>query len=392
MKAMRKISAILAGLLLGASAFAVDFGGSFDNLTKISTNTYEKWTLSQQDGLTAWLKVPFNDAGNLYLATEGSIFYRFSVPNLSNFSSNRSDFLFDIGLFKLGGVFNIGNGIVQLNLGRFYLNDVTGIILSQTADGVQGAYTNDLFKASVYFAYTGFTNSQFGTINDNSKTSTYVPNYKKPYSFNSPYIVTGATFSAPYLFANQTVGAEIYGMFGTKGLRGSNSGYNRTFLTLFMNGPIVKNLFYTLSTTLGFNDGVSNLTMGTLTYYPDFMSSSISLDASYATGESGSIKAFRAFSSNQATYATNAPEYTGLLKIGLRGSIKPMESLYTSLGSDIVFDSGSDFGYRGIQWDANVKYQAFTDLQLALGFKQFFDSKKESNNNTSITFSASLAF
>ncbi|MBR6155307.1 MAG: hypothetical protein IKQ43_12810 [Treponema sp.] len=391
MKLIKKITTVLACLGLSATVFAVDFGGSLDNYTKLSTSNFENWGISQQDGLTAWLKIPFNQQGSLYLATEGTLFYRYNLPDFSNTSKYTSDFMVDIGLFKLGGVFNIRDNLLQLNLGRFYLTDVTGLVLSQTADGAQGVFTSDTFKASVYVAYTGFTNALFGTMN-NGPTSTFVPDYKKVYCFNSPYIVTGATISAPYLFANQTIGAEVYGMFGTGGLRGSNSGYNRGYATVFMNGPIVKNLFYTLTTTLAFNNGVSNLTIGTITYYPDFKSASISLNAIYASGETGGIKAFKAFSSNVATYARNQPEYTNMLKFGLRGSIKPIDSLYTSVGTDVVFDSGKDFGFRGVQWDASVKYQIFTDLQLAFVAKQFFDVKKDTNNNTSFSINASLAF
>ena len=107
---------------------------------------------------------------------------------------------------------------------------------------------------------------------------------------------------------------------------------------------------------------------------------------------SPSSPAFKAFSSNVATYARNQPEYTNMLKFGLRGSIKPIDSLYTSVGTDVVFDSGKDFGFRGVQWDASVKYQIFTDLQLAFVAKQFFDVKKDTNNNTSFSINASLAF
>ena len=391
MRLIKKITTILACAGLSAAVFAVDFGGSLDNYTRINTNNFSNWGLSQQDGLTAWLKVPFNPEGSLYLATEGTLFYRFNLPNFSDTSKSTSDFMADIGLLKLGGVFNINDNLLQLNLGRFYLTDVTGLVLSQTADGAQGVFTSNAFKVSVYVAYTGFTNALFGTMN-NGPTSTFVPDYKKVYCFNSPYIVTGATFSAPYLFANQTVGAELYGMFGTGGPRGSNSGYNRTYVTLFMNGPIVKNLFYTLTSTLTFSNGVSNLTVGTLTYYPDFKSASIAFNAVYASGETGGIKAFKGFSSNTATYAFNQPEYTNLLKFGLRGSIKPLENLYTSVGSDVVFDSGKDFGFRGVQWDASVKYQIFTDLQVGFVAKQFFDVKKDTNNNTSFSINASLAF
>ena len=181
-------------------------------------------------------------------------------------------------------------------------------------------------------------------------------------------------------------------MFGTKGINCSNAGYNRTYLTLFMNGPIAKNLFYTLTSSLAFNGGIANLSVAELSYYPNFMSASIVFNATYASGETGSIKAFESFSSNSATYAYSLPEYTNLLKFGLRGSLKPLDSLYTTLGTDLVLDSGSDFGFRGIQWDAGLKYQIFTDLQAGFTAKQFIDFKNDANNNISFALNVRLAF
>ena len=392
MKLIRKFCAVIFCTILTASAFAVDFGGSLDNNTKLSTISFDSWSLLQQDGLTAWLKVPFNNEGSLYFATEGTMLVSYNIPDLSNASAYTFDFLLDLSLFKLAGVFNIGNNVLQLNVGRFYLSDVTGIVLSQTADGLQLGFTSDYFKASVYGGYTGLTNAMFGTMNDDTTTTSFNPDASNIYCFNSPYIVTGATIAAPYLFANQTIGAEFYGMFGSVGPNGGNSGYNRTYITLFMNGPIVKNLFYTLSSTLAFNNGPTNLTMGTLSYYPKFKSSSITLNAIYASGDSGSLKAFSGFTSSAATYAFSAPNYTSLIKVGLRGSLKPLESLYTAVGSDVIFDTGSESGFRGVQWDANLKYQILTDIQVSLIVKQYFDFKNNSDNNTSFTLNASLAF
>ena len=100
--------------------------------------------------------------------------------DLSNPSSSTTDLLLDLGLFKLGGVFKLGENLLQLNLGRFYTSDVTGIIMTQTADGVQGAFTSSMFKASLYAAYTGLTNARFGIIND-GPSSTFLPDYDKLY-------------------------------------------------------------------------------------------------------------------------------------------------------------------------------------------------------------------
>ena len=391
MKLMKKLATILALGFIAASVYAVDFGGSLDNNTKLGSSDFSRWELAQQDSLTAWLKVPFNSDGSLYLATEGNLYFNYNKMDLSNPSSSTTDLLLDLGLFKLGGVFKLGENLLQLNLGRFYTSDVTGVILSQTADGVQCAFTSSVFKASVYAAYTGLTNAMFGVIND-GPDSTFTPDTTKLYCFNSPYFVAGATVSAPNLFANQTLGLEFYGMFGMQGPNGSNSGYNRMYLTFFMNGPIVKNIFYTLTSSLGFNGGISNLSAATLTYYPNFKSASIALNALFASGESGSLKAFEGFTSNVATYAYSLPEYSSLVKIGLRGSIKPIESLYTTVGSDIVIDTGSDSGFRGIQWDAGLKYQIFTDLQAGLTVKQFIDFKNDADNNLAFALNARLTF
>lgn len=180
MKLTRKFYALLTCCIFAASVHAVDFGGSLENNTRLGTTTFEKWELAQQDSLTGWLKVPFNSEGNLYLATEGTLFLNVNVLDLSNSSSAMTDFLFDIGLFKLGGVFNIGNNLLQLNLGRFFTTDVTGVIMTQTTDGIQGAFTSDYFKASLFAAYTGLTNAMFAPIID-GPTSTFVPDDSKVY-------------------------------------------------------------------------------------------------------------------------------------------------------------------------------------------------------------------
>ena len=95
MKLMKKLATILALGVIAASVYAVDFGGSLVNNTKLGSSDFSRWELAQQDSLSAWLKFPFNSDGSLYLATEGNLYFNYNKMDLSNPSSSTTDLLLD---------------------------------------------------------------------------------------------------------------------------------------------------------------------------------------------------------------------------------------------------------------------------------------------------------
>lgn len=384
---VRKIFAAVVFSLAGAfSLGALDFGGTFFNTSRLYTNDWDPVALSQQDGLTAWLKAPLSKDGKIYLATEGTALFKFSVSNLSNFGAGKPSFYLDLGLLKIGYLLNVGDSLLQLNAGRFFMDDMSGLVFSQTSDGASASFTTNRFVASAFAAYTGLTNAHFVSMTDDVSVDS-----DSIYSCSSPYLVAGAGVSLPYLFANQTLGAEFFAAIGANGPSGSNSGNVRSYVTLALNGPVVKELFYEFSTTFGFKDGVSNLSSFKLSYYPPLMDSAVNFSLLYASGENGGIKPFRTVTKGSASYAYSDPDLSGVFKAGLSGSIKPLENLFVGLETGLVFDLAESFAYDGFEWALNAKYQLFTDLQLGISVLQYYDVDKYDNNSV-LTLNAVIAF
>ena len=384
----KTIVSLFCALALGSSIHALDFGGIFSNASKLYTNSWNPISLSQQDGLTAWIKCPLSADGKIYLAGEGTALFKFGADDITRLGEGSPSFHLDLGLLKMGYSLSIGDLLLEINAGRFFKSDGSGLIFSQTADGADLSFSGNIFSAGAFAFYTGLTNAHFvSMVSDAGVDEGTI------YSFSSPYIVAGANVSFPYLFANQTVGAEFIAALGMKGIGSDNSGNNSFYATLLANGPIVTNLFYDFSTTLGFGDGVSNLTQLNLNFYPPVMnlSPSVSLGILYASGESGALKAFSGITSKAVSNAFSAADLSSVFKAGLSASVKPLDELFVGLGTGVLFDLTSDFAYSGFEWSLSAKYQIFTDLQVGLSLLQYYGAD-EYDNNSAMTLNVVLAF
>lgn len=389
-KTVKKVaSLVLAGAVI-SNAFALDFGGLFTNNSKLDTQSFSTLELVQLDSLTGWIKTPVSADEKLYFAAETEATYRLGVSDLSQADSTRSSFFLDLSLCKLTYYTQAWGGILNINFGRFLVNDSTRNVLAQTTDGAQLTFNSNVVKAIAYAGYTGLTNSRSYTILDSPK-STFKKDDSAVYQFNSPYVVTGISVSLPFLFKNQTIGFEGFGMFGLPGIAGDNSGDIRIYATAIMNGPIVQNLYYSVSSTFGFFDGISNLTKAEITYYPPVLSSAITFGATYASGRNGALKPFTGFTSQKASLAYDSPEYRGILKTGLSGTMHPTDKIFCNLAADAVFSCMDGFDYNGFQWLAQFQYQIFTDLKAGLSAYQFY-GKDSRQNNTSFTLNLVFAF
>lgn len=405
---MKKASIILIFLLAGmcvcTSAFAFDFGGTLDNSSKLSTNAFETFGLSQTDSLGLWFRAALNNTGTIYFATEGTAQVEYDADDITALTDGDATWLLDVNLFKLTTIAKPSIGTLQINWGRFFVSDVTGVILSQNSDGMQAVFASERFSLGAYIGYTGILNAKAVsmvyelTAGDDDITGTYPnANYNADalYELASPFIVTGANLSLPYVLFNQTVSAEFYAMIGSGNDRGSNKDIDRYYATLAFNGPIVQNLFYTLSSTLGFvkdRSGAGNLTQATLSYYiPEVKNTALTFSATYASGKNGGIQPFYTFTRNEASYAYTAHLYSGILKAGISASIKPFAALYVAAGADVVCDCAADFGYSGFEWAATMRYQLFSDVLVGLSANQFIAKDKDLNSMV-LALNASISF
>jgi len=322
----------------------------------------------------------------MYLATEGMFQYEYLG------STETTYLVADCTLLKFSMVNKLSaKNTFNLSAGRFAMSDASSIIFSQTNDGILAQFKFARMNVSAYGGYTGLLNGKQVAIL-NAASSTYAYDSESVYPLAAPYAVAGATFTAPYLFANQTIGLQIYSFFGAAD---TTSGYNRLYGTVTLNGPLAANVFYTLTSTFGTDDmftSVGNLSQIQLSIYPPFASSSITLSGVYASGNNGALSSFTGFTNNPATLALDGPKYAGLIKAGLFASIKPIEPLYFDAGADCVFGCpDSTVSYSGFQYYADARYQLFTDVQLSAGAQQYFD-KDDKTNKISFTAKAVISF
>ena len=391
---MKKSAAFILALSLFAKVFAVEYGGTLGESVELYTNDFDPIAMEEKTKLTLFFRAPFGPS--TYFAAEGNATPTYDVNDITEISDG--DFIcpLDLTLFKFAHSIKQENS-ASLNFaaGRFAVADSTGFILNQAADGLSVAYNSQRVVVGGYAGYTGLLNG-INTTLINGDIEERDSDY---YYFASPFLLGQASVYFPYLFFNQSIGVEALTAIGMKGPNGDNKDYNRFYGTLSLSGSLGAKKFYSLSTTFGAEvidgdfDKLSNLSQLSFTYYiPEFYNSQVTASALYASGDHGPFAPFVGVTSMEASYSAYAPEYSGLLKAGLCGTIKPMDNLLASLGTDIIFACpGEDFEYSGVQVYGGVFYQIYTDMQLGLMAHQYIGDDDD-ENETSLTLGFTLAF
>lgn len=356
-------------LVLVSFATALEFGGIISNSTGMS-GEFENLGLDQSNSLGLWLKAPLNDSGSNYFATEGS--YSFSYEGVEpSITKNQ----LDLGLFK--GTFVLpleNNGSLRFDVGRITAFDSTGFIFSQYSDGLQVSFSNPNFSISFLGSYTGLLNAHSTTYYMTDEIS---KEYDETalYPLAPKFIITGLSAICPSLFANQSLLTEFFGFWDLE-----ETGFNRIFATLGLNGPITNSIYYIFSSTLGYNkglekyNGASNMTKFEISYYPNFLNSSFTYSAIYASGNSKGLKAFVPFNQISPDVSGNYA-YSGIFKTGLAATFQFNPSFLLTFGTDIIakssVESTDKIKMDGFQWTINSRYLILSDLELSLGIGQF---------------------
>ena len=197
----------------------------------------------------------------------------------------------------------------------------------------------------------------------------FIPEANPIYTFATPYIVANVSAKFPVLFASQNLGVELYTAIDAK-----NFEYNRIFSALSFDGPIYKSLYYAFTSTYQFNLGSypekhswGNLTKAEISYFSGINSLILSANVLYVSDS------FTPISSTDVL--TDGSNLDSVFKTGFLASIKPIESLFLSLGSDFVFDvtdNNNVQNYKGFQYSALVRYELFDDVLLNVSASQLF--------------------
>lgn len=389
------LAAIFSVFLISANA--VEFRGILSNDSIFEGQKFSELILDQKDTAIGWIRIPFTDDGLTYFAAEG--LYQFEVENIDLFDVSDADSnrisAWDVDLFKFSHSREINSAMLTVSAGRFATFDLSGVIYNQMADGVFASYETQSVFASFYGAYTGLTNARTVAILDPE----FVEDTEKHYQKNAKYVVASAGLSMPNFFLDHTISVQLLGTFKTEG-----EGFNRIYNEILVNGPIKigkfkYDVYYTLVGVLGlWKEGtdsiqLTNLSKGTLTTYLPFKSSSVSLNALYASGEQGPFKTFAGFTSMTAVNAyTGRTEHTGVILTGVSGSMKPLGNLRLSAFTDIVVDAQEDIGFEGIQYGLGAEFLPLSDVSLGLNIGQYIDGDDSDRNKCTVRVRAAISF
>ncbi|MDR1747914.1 MAG: hypothetical protein LBR47_02515 [Spirochaetaceae bacterium] len=367
------LTALVILALFLPSLSAVDYGGAISNRSG-TEGPFSDMGFEQENQITAWVRVPFDNRGKTEFAAEGM--YRFTWTK-----EDGPLHILDMGLFKFHTSFGlIDNLSLRIDAGRFGISDITGLVFSQPSDGLRVAIESPSFGIAFYGGYTGLLNEQVVSI----YTGEAEEKTDYPYSLAPAYIPAGISVRLPLFFMNQTFSSETFGFFDPR------REHHRIYMTLGLNGPIVGRLYYVAAAVFGVDiedgnmvNGASHLSKLELNYYPGFLSSSISLDGVFASGEFGRMNAFTPFTVVSVLPAAEwSMLYSGLLKTGLTFTIKPVDPLFCLAQAHLLFDmpgKGEYPSWGGWQWILSARYNLFSDLNLSLGAGQFIPKSGDSH-------------
>ena len=366
---MKRIFLVFLLLITSFSVFAFDFGGILsttsyvqDPVTNLSFNQYVETTL--------WTRAKFGK--NTTFSTE--LFYSFNgdfvndselqVGKNSTFTNK-----FDLSNLKVTSKVYFENGTMDLSVGRFLVNDFSGKVLAQKIDVAAFSFSNQSLVLKFYAGYTGLLNSY--TVGMFSPD--FVPDKNPFYTFAAPYGIANLSVKLPVLFASQNLGFEVYTALDTQ-----DFSYNRIYSGISFDGPIYKSLYYALISTFQFTFGsypekynLGNLSKAEITWFSGIKSFILSAEATYVSDSFTPI--------TSTDILCDGSDLDSIFKTGIFASIKPINNLFLSFGSDFVFDVAENNAvqyYKGFQYLAQVRYQLFDDVLLNFSAGQIFYNRQ----------------
>lgn len=362
---MKKILGFIALSVFTTSLFAFSWNGVFDNNTKVSTSEFESFMVTQSNDVYLSLNAPINE--NLRFSAEG--LYKYNLYAMEGYSDWQN--IADIDLFKLSGLWKLGNANFSLDVGRFITSDIASTAFSQVCDGLNLKYETAKMRFGFYAGYTGLLNGLNVSMTDGcTDTNDF-------YSLCAGYIPLSANFSYTSLLGSNVVGAQAYYFLGiTDGLT------NKLYGELSLNGPVSTTGSYSTSVVAGLNDD-------------EFMLFA-KADYSAYLGNVGIVGAGVDFATdNFATITVKSSTNSGL---PIAGTLIPRvnamyvsNSLIATLNEKLIFMTVDSIEYIGIDSSVTVLYNIFSDLQIGCDVAALV-CKESFLNNFSVTAKATIAF
>ncbi len=455
-----KFFSILISVLAMGSSFAFDFGGLVTNDTIIKTCEDSKFRLDQKNSASLWLRQSISEDGSSYFAAEtiysferdfnvdspvnvldvdlcklvlkkptengtfgisaGRFYYSDLTGTIYNQLSDGIEFLYESPVVQVT-VYGAYTGLLNAQNAKMissesYTNLASSRNKAKLNSLVQDKYITEEFSGLVSMMldpdmaldkkYNQLESKKMATPMNLAVINRLTPEsdafYLDPdkvYDMAEKYAVGSVAIGFPGLIKTQSLSAQFLGAF-----RLEKSSFNRMYAILAAEGPIAHSLYYGVNTSFGFTqyDGsgteVSNLSKAGLIYYSNFKSASIGLNGVYASCAQGGLENFHGITQVSATYSLRELQHTGLAKVGLTASIKPVDSLMIIAACDCVAsahesDELDEFSYSGMQYAAGVKWQAKSDLMFAASVTQYLSKEScDDMDKTAFSLSAALSF
>lgn len=363
---------------------------------KFDGEEYSEPRLKQSEAFSALAKIPFNKKGTTFLSLEASLSHSYEKI-FGDHENSENEFIADLNTLKFSSIIiECSAGKFFLDAGRLFLSDLSQTVFAQSLDGASAQFSASWLDVSAFGGYTGLLNLKNISIMNSSGYEWTPDDENDFYDFCAPYIAGGVKISFPYLLLNQTISLEGLGFWDTEGPADSPEDEdNRFYGTLRLDGPLAPMLFYGLSGTACSTDfsDFGFLGKANISLFPDFKSSSVTLSASYASGDRGPFVPFIGFTQVTACLSADEPTYSGISKAGLSASIVPIDKLYCTVGGDAVFVDNDDsaFDYCGFQVYGNAKYQLFSDVALTF-YASHFAGDSSDSSRTEIALNAVISF
>lgn len=365
------------------SIFAFDWGGILNNHTQGDVCDFFGSSLNQSNALYLWTQSEIADTDLLF---SSEVMYQYKYNLRQTYSSFEN--IFDLDLLRLSGTLYMPKESLDFFIGRFFVSDITNSIFMQTSDGMLLKCGVKNTEFSLYAGYTGLLNAHNVAILNVDGTIDEIKN--DFYSLCKPYIPIAAAVTFQQLFLQQSLSISANTFIDA-----SKNKDNRFYATLAVDGPVMQGCYYDFSTTLALYNLKEKANYSKIKFHV-FITESLytSIGIEYASGNNGSLKPFRTFTSKPiVSSAAETIETSGIILPAVSLS-KNFNNLYASFDAKFLLDClNSSVSFWGPEVVASVVYNAFYDLQFGLDASAFWDLKNKGNlTNYSATLKVNVAF
>jgi len=377
----------------------VDWGGKIENISQVSNIENEEFTQGNKAGF--WLRSSFSPGLNIF--GKAGYIYRFENEEHQHTP--------DISELYLYGKSNLGDGkALSYKAGRFRFRDSSTYIMKSAADGAEVLFKNNAFPLRAGIGYTGLIFNETSEV-----VMSMADTLDSDEIFASPRLLGFAELSSVPLAGGNTLKLAVIAQLD---LRPEDSGYvtqsqtgklHTQYVQLSADGPIIPELFYSLSTVLQTGQYLvpaydpepsarysymGGMAAFSLDYYAEpRYNTTISLEALYSSGDSwsdrsdfnglnlpgsSSLHRFIPISKSTKGYVYS-PELGNLIFGDVSLSVMPVEQVQLLLSAitflravdgpifdDYISEDSGNSLYLGEEIDFTVNYRPFSDLGFSL--------------------------